>query len=346
MNGPEDFCRRALPEVSRTFALNIPVLPSPLDLVVTVAYLLCRIADTLEDEARGQVSERAELFHTLGRLVKLEPGWEQRGAEFARRSVAALRPSAPTAEVQLVQGTPLVLEAMRGLPDWTHPHIAACVGEMTDGMARMMTELDGGAPQGLPDLRDTLQYCYYVAGTVGVMLTGLFVDGFDSVRPLRPGLVPRAPAFGRALQLTNILKDVREDLDRGFCWLPRTYMEKHGLSPGTLVAPEKRDAAVALLDDLVAVARNECDVAFEYSLLLPRSEPGLRLFCLWPLLFALRTLAMLAHNPAVFEPTPVKIDRDTVMRIMVLTRESVTDDRALEALYTECARGLPEGRTA
>jgi len=55
---------------------------------------------------------------------------------------------------------------------------------------------------------------------------------------------------------------------------------------------------------------------------------------------------MLAHNPAVFEPAPVKIDRDTVMRIMVLTRESVTDDRALEALYTECARGLPEGRTA
>ena len=121
MTGPEDFCRRALPEVSRTFALNIPVLPPPLDLVVTVAYLLCRIADTLEDEARGQVSERAELFHTLGRLVKLEPGWEERAEEeFARRSVAALAPSAPSAEVQLVKGTPTVLDAMQRLPHWTH----------------------------------------------------------------------------------------------------------------------------------------------------------------------------------------------------------------------------------
>ncbi|HVP62497.1 MAG TPA: phytoene/squalene synthase family protein [Myxococcaceae bacterium] len=332
--------------MSRTFALNIPVLPPPLDLVVTVAYLLCRIADTLEDEARGQVSERAELFHTLGRLVKLEPGWEERASEFARRSVAALRPSAPSAEVQLVQGTRTVLEAMRGLPDWTHRHIAACVGEMTGGMAEVMEELDGGAPQGLPDLRDTLQYCYYVAGTVGVMLTGLFVDGHDSVRPKKAELAPRAPAFGRALQLTNILKDIREDLDRGFCWLPRTVMAKHGLSPGNLVLPERRSAAVAMLDELVAVARRECDVSFEYSLLLPRSEPGLRLFCLWPLLFALRTLRALAHNPAVFEPAPVKIDRQTVMRIMVLTRESVADDRALEALYAECARGLPEGRGA
>jgi farnesyl-diphosphate farnesyltransferase len=78
LTGPEDFCRRALPEVSRTFALNIPVLPAPLDLVVTIAYLLCRIADTLEDEAVGQVSERAELFRSLGQLVSLEPGWETR----------------------------------------------------------------------------------------------------------------------------------------------------------------------------------------------------------------------------------------------------------------------------
>lgn len=343
MTGPEDFCRRALPEVSRTFALNIPVLPPPLDLVVTVAYLLCRIADTLEDEARGQVSERADLFHALGQLVSLAPGWESRADEFARRSVAALRPSAPPAEVRLVQGTRTVLEAMRGLPDSTHRHIAACVGEMTGGMAEVMVALDGGAPQGLPDLRDTLQYCYYVAGTVGVMLTGLFVDGYHAVRASQAELEPRAPAFGRALQLTNILKDIREDLDRGACWLPRTFLARHGLSPRTLVLPEHRPAAVALLDDLVAVARHECDVAFDYALLLPASEPGLRLFCLWPLLFAVRTLGALAHNPAVFEPAPVKIDRETVMRIMVLTRESVADDPGLRALYAECARGLPEG---
>src|SRR5262249_56371882 len=119
-----------------------------------------------------------------------------------------------------------------------------------------------------------------------------------------------------------------------------------GVRRGNLSAPEEGAAAGPLLDGMVAVARHECDVAFEYSLILPRSEPGLRLFCLWPLLFALRTLAMLAHNPAVFEPAPVKIDRETVMRIMILTRESVMDDRALEALYAECARGLPEGRRA
>ena len=88
MTGPEEFCRRTLPEVSRTFALNIPVLPAPLDRC-TVAYLLCWIADTPEDEAIGQVSERAQLFHALGQLVTLEPGWEGRAEELSQRAVAS-----------------------------------------------------------------------------------------------------------------------------------------------------------------------------------------------------------------------------------------------------------------
>src|SRR5580692_7758167 len=97
----------------------------------------------------------------------------------------------------------------------------------------------------------------------------------------------------RALQLTNILKDVREDLDRGICWLPKDRLAAHGLSVRTLALPEKRQQAVALLDELVGVARQEIDRAFEYTLALPESETGLRLFCLWPLFFAVLTLQML-----------------------------------------------------
>ena len=46
----EEYQDRILVEVSRTFALTIPELPVPLDRVVGNAYLLCRVADTIEDE--------------------------------------------------------------------------------------------------------------------------------------------------------------------------------------------------------------------------------------------------------------------------------------------------------
>ena len=46
----EEYQERILPHVSRTFALTIPQLPAALRIPVTNAYLLCRIADTIEDE--------------------------------------------------------------------------------------------------------------------------------------------------------------------------------------------------------------------------------------------------------------------------------------------------------
>ncbi|RJS23146.1 squalene synthase [Corallococcus sp. H22C18031201] len=340
----ESFCRTQLPRVSRTFALNIPLLPEPLDLAVTVAYLLCRIADTLEDEAPGAL--QGELLTALAELVTLRPGWEGRARSFVQRAGPSLRGETPSAEAELVAGTPTVLEALASLPTWVQPHIARCVRTMTDGMVRMQREhASAGRIRGLPDLEATFTYCYYVAGVVGEMLTELFIDYSPRVAPHASTLIPRAPAFGRALQLTNILKDVREDLDRGYCWLPRDRMAAHGLEPATLAQPGQRARAVAMMEELVAVARRELDAAMEYSLALPVEEPGLRLFCLYPLFFAALTLNALEGNPAVFDPAPVKISRDAVRTVMLLTQERVGSDGALRALYADCSR-TPRGEEA
>ena len=91
----DEFCRSLLPEVSRTFALNIPVLPAPLELVVTVAYLLCRIADTLEDESGGETPARDELLSEFARLVDLPEGWQAHVTAFAERAAGSLRAEAP-----------------------------------------------------------------------------------------------------------------------------------------------------------------------------------------------------------------------------------------------------------
>ncbi|CAM4175931.1 squalene/phytoene synthase family protein [Corallococcus sp. ZKHCc1 1396] len=333
----EAFCRTQLPRVSRTFALNIPLLPEPLDLAVTVAYLLCRIADTLEDEAPGALQQG--LLDELAVLVELGPDWEARARAFARGAELALREEAPVAEAELLAGTPTVLETLASLPSWVHPHVARCVRTMTGGMKYIQRRYGGGGRvEGLPDLQATFMYCYYVAGVVGEMLTGLFIASSPRVAARQDALAPRALAFGRALQLTNILKDVREDLDRGSCWLPRDRMAAHGLEPGTLALPGHRARAVALMGELVRVARGELEVALEYALALPAGEPGLRLFCLYPLFFAVETLNTLEGNPAVFDPEPVKMGRESVLRVMLLTQERVASDEALRALYAQCSR--------
>ena len=59
------FCQRSLEEVSRTFSLPISMLREPLERAVTCGYLLCRIADTIEDEPTLTLAERDGLYSSL-----------------------------------------------------------------------------------------------------------------------------------------------------------------------------------------------------------------------------------------------------------------------------------------
>jgi farnesyl-diphosphate farnesyltransferase len=335
------FCREVLPAVSRTFALNIPVLPPPLDLCVTVAYLLCRIADTVEDEARGAAPERKALLEELARLTTLPADVAVAAERFARSASASLRPEAPEAEVRLLKGTGRVLEALASLPAPVHGPIATCVRDMAGGMGEVVSRAQARPSMGLLNLEELLEYCYYVAGTVGEMLTRLFLWHAPDLEAAQETVQRRAVAFGRALQLTNILKDVREDLDRGDCWLPLDVLARHGLTPETLLRPALRGQAVAALDELVGVAHGEVISAFEYILALPKDEKGMRLFCLWPLFMAVLTLRKLKGNAAVFEPAAVKIPRSAVTAVVALTSALASRNRPLSFMFTSLTQGLP-----
>jgi phytoene synthase len=70
-------------------------------------------------------------------------------------------------------------------------------------------------------IESLLQYCYRVAGTVGLMMTHIM--GIDDDRALE-----NAAHLGVAMQLTNICRDVEEDWQRGRVYLPADLLAKHG----------------------------------------------------------------------------------------------------------------------
>ena len=70
---------------------------------------------------------------------------------------------------------------------------------------------------------DLERYCYFVAGTVGHMLTELFIDAVPRDDTRRQEMQTHAEAFGLGLQLTNILKDITDDRARSTSFILRTY---------------------------------------------------------------------------------------------------------------------------
>ncbi len=111
-----------------------------------------------------------------------------------------------------------------------HPIPLAAFGELIDGVE---ADVRGVRYDSIDEL---VHYCRCVAGSIGRLSLGVF-GGIE-----RPGAAERADALGVALQLTNILRDVREDLENGRIYLPAEDLERYGarlvLDPsGTITGP-------------------------------------------------------------------------------------------------------------
>jgi farnesyl-diphosphate farnesyltransferase len=323
-----------LPHVSRTFALTIPQLPGVLRIAVTNAYLLCRIADTIEDEPALSPTETLAFME---RFMAAVAGGSDVESLAQSLKVRLSDQTLPT-ERDLVGNMQRVINVTAGLSEPQRAAIHRCVELMCYGMPRFQAT---ASLRGLPRLVDLDEYCYYVAGVVGDMLTDLFCEYSPTIAQHRAGLQSLAVSFAQGLQMTNILKDVWEDRSRGACWLPQEIFLRHGVDLARLSASPHDPRFAAGMRELVAVAHGHLRNALEYTLLIPAKEIGIRRFCLWAIGLAVLTLQKINQNLEFTEGVQVKVSRKAVATIRLLTDLTGRSDWLLRQLFAYAARGLP-----
>lgn len=320
--------------VSRTFAFTIPQLPNPLRDAVANAYLLCRIADTIEDEPALSPGLKEEYFQRYIAILE-----DREDAEaFARELTALLSPATTRSERDLVANIDRVVRITHGFSSVQRAAMERCVRTMKRGMAEFQ---QGASLAGLRDLPEMDRYCYHVAGVVGEMLTELFCDYSEEIGARREELFALSTSFGQGLQMTNILKDMWDDHGRGVCWLPRDVFSSFGFDLGSLSPGQADPRFVKGLFELVAIARQHLANALRYTLLIPAHETGIRRHCLWALGMAVLTLRRIHAKPHFSNGREVKISRTSVKGVVVVTSALVRSDAALRLLFAAFARGLP-----
>jgi len=325
---------RLLAGVSRTFALTIPQLPPALRHTVGNAYLLCRLADIIEDDPALDAAATASLMKDF--LALLDDRAD--ASDYSRRLGAALSPASSPAEHELVAQLPVVLRILNGLPPGQRAAVIRCVRTMGVGMPEFQRRK---SPDGLRTLEELDRYCYFVAGVVGEMLTDLFIEHCPELAPRREEMMNLALCFGQGLQMTNILKDIWEDHRSDACWLPGSVF--HDLDQPLGEVLRQRDAAGMRngLRQLVGIACTHLESALRYTQLIPRRERGVRRFCLWAIGMALLTLRKINAHPGYTSGREVRISRRAVRATVLVANAVVGSNRAMALAFRLAARGLP-----
>lgn len=323
-----------LEAVSRTFALTIPQLPPALAPVVSNAYLLCRITDTLEDEPALSAPDKRRFCDQFAEVVAGSASAER----FARELAPRLTESTIPAEHELIRETPRVIAITQRFTRPQRDALVDCIRIMGDGMAWFQ---EHASARGLTDLAALDRYCYYVAGVVGEMLTRLFCEYSPVMARLRDTLMPLSVSFGQGLQMTNILKDVWEDLARGACWLPRDLFANAGFDLDELAPGHHTPGFDRALRELIGVAHGHLKNALHYTLLIPSHETGIRNFCLWAIGMAVLTLRKIDAHRDFQSGGEVKISRRAVQATVMASRLTAAHDLAVKTLFRCAGIGLP-----
>lgn len=320
--------------VSRTFALTITQLPPGVRTVVSNAYLLCRMMDTIEDEPALSTQQKQ---YFGDRFVNVVAGCCA-PKEFASELAPLLSQASIPAEHELARAIPQIMRITHGFNERQREALEYCVRGMCQGMLEFQKSRSS---YGLVDLAHLDRYCYCVAGLVGEMLTQLFCDYSPAIAQHREPLSKLAVSFGQGLQMTNILKDIWEDQRRGACWLPQDVFAELGFDLRELSPKQHRDSFGRGLSRLVGIAHGHLKDALTYTLLIPKHETGIRHFCLWPIGMALLTLRKINRHCDFTEGRQVKISRHSVKATVIMSRLTVNHDRMLKTLFYLAAIPLP-----
>jgi farnesyl-diphosphate farnesyltransferase len=325
----KEYLNEFMNKVSRSFAVVVACIEEPLRAYMTTAYLICRVADNIEDCQRPAAWKQAR-FAELSQLLEepaLAPdvlsGWD-------REEWPGLT-SDEREQMRLESGLSL-WQIYALIPDDARTSIRRWASAMAEGMEHLEDPqhdpswITRDGVQMLCDEEDYNRYCYFVAGTVGHMVTELVIGHYGLTDCVADSLLSTCEACGRGLQKTNIVKDFAKDLARGVSYLPDTWMREAERAPLSLAgapAEWKRKVLGNVMDEL--------DESVDYVLALPYSAAGYRIASLLCLLPAYQTILLAAQRQELlFTPDHyVKISRATMSQCLLDAQSMLADNAAL-----------------
>jgi len=289
--------------------MTMRLLPAPVRLQISLAYLLARTSDTIADTELVDVPSRLQSLAALRERIL--------GRDGAPLSLTRLAHNQGSpAERILLERSEDSLRLLLDLDEADRRLVRHILEIIISGQ-----ELDlkrfGSAAAGqiiaLETEEDLMDYTYRVAGCVGEFWTEMCAAHLWPKANLdNDGLMRNGVRFGKGLQLVNILRDLPRDLRQGRCYIPTQSLAAAGLAPRDLLSAQNESRFRPVYDPLLAVAEGHLAAGWEYIRSLPKGQVRVRLGCASPVLIGMRTLRLLRHENVLDDTRRLKVSRREV----------------------------------
>jgi len=361
------WCFDAVSDVSRTFAITIDALEEPMASRICVGYLLCRVADTVEDAGHIPPGVQRELLQQYDEALSGERALEtttdggavdvdgtaaagsadpdatpHRGVKLPedapihrfRRNVEEWIPEDPGEDAddwRVVAAAPRIVRTYESLPPADREAIRGPVRELVSGMAEFVDRYadDGGLRIGTVD--ELEEYCWYAAGTVGDLVTNLLARGVDSER--EDVLEANARSFALLLQLVNVAKDVSDDYrEENNVYLPEAWLSEVDVEQDAVTDSRNVGPVASVVERVTDRASGYLDDAQVYLEALPEHRGNTLAAWAIPYLLAVGTIRELRERPEdVLREGGVKVPKPEVISLIAQFERGV-EKAALEDL--------------
>ena len=239
---PDQYCEQKAAHSGSSFYYSFLFLQPPRRRAIMALYAFCREVDDVVDECSDPAIARTKLAWWRGQVSAIYDARAHPGSA-AGTVPAEIAPQHPVAQALVP-----IIDAF-DLPQ-------ARLQEIIDGMEMDLTQ------RRYPDFPALEQYCYRVAGVVGLLSAEIF--GYSDQRTLE-----YAETLGKAFQLTNIIRDVGEDARRDRVYLPLDELARYGVSVADIMHARETEGFRRLMEFQIERALDYYRAAFA---LLPPAD--------------------------------------------------------------------------
>lgn len=301
--------KNILKNTSRSIYLSIKMMPRDARELFAVGYLLCRAADTITDTSPIAPDEKLSVIKKFPQMV--EKPDENR--DFINKLTREIPPDDNSEQV-LIKALPDILKTLSDFTAEEKKLINFVVCKVCKGMETDLTYFDQSEGIKAFETGNQLEnYCYHIGGAPGVFWAKSFLLKKNFTGEDAKKFITSATEIGKALQITNILRDVSRDIRNARCYLPAEDLKKVNLTCKDLLNTASLKALQPVIKKWINRAAEKLSSAEKFILLIPKKDFLFKASTILPIYLCIDTLREIYKSGELLKPnTKIKVRRNLV----------------------------------